>query len=178
MGTIPVRGMRPTVGLMPTSELAAAGLRINPDVSVPTVSGANPTAADTAEPELDGMLLVRKFANSLRFALARMIAPARRRSVTRGASPAGKESASATEPAVVGRPATSMLSLTITGMPSSGPCGLPEASIPSAAATSRRASGLITRTAFSDGAREFTLEMRSRYARVNATLLILCESSS
>jgi hypothetical protein len=117
MGTIPVRGMRPTVGLMPTSELAAAGLRINPDVSVPTVSGENPTAADTAEPELDGMLLVRKFANSLRFALARMIAPARRRPVISGASPAGKESASATEPAVVGRPATSMLSLTIPGCP-------------------------------------------------------------
>ena len=53
MGTIPVRGMRPTVGLMPTSELAADGLRIDPDVSVPTVSGANPTAADTADPELE-----------------------------------------------------------------------------------------------------------------------------
>jgi len=38
---------------MPTSELAADGLRMEPDVSVPTVSGAKPAAAPAAGPELE-----------------------------------------------------------------------------------------------------------------------------
>ena len=53
IGTIPVRLIRPTVGLMPTQELAADGLRIEPDVSVPTVSGASPAAAATPGPALE-----------------------------------------------------------------------------------------------------------------------------
>src|SRR5439155_7080344 len=36
IGMTPYRLMRPTVGLMPTSMFAFAGLRIEPDVSVPT----------------------------------------------------------------------------------------------------------------------------------------------
>jgi hypothetical protein len=48
-----VRLISPTVGLTPTTEFAAAGDRIEPDVSVPTVSGAYPAAAATAEPALD-----------------------------------------------------------------------------------------------------------------------------
>ena len=53
-----------------------------------------------------------KFANSVRFVLPRITAPAARRRATSGASSSGIECWSATEPAVVGRPATSMLSLT------------------------------------------------------------------
>lgn len=53
IGTIPVRGIRPVVGLMPTSELAADGLRIEPEVSVPIVRVARPTDAPTPGPELD-----------------------------------------------------------------------------------------------------------------------------
>jgi hypothetical protein len=37
IGPIPVRATRPVVGLMPTSELAADGPRIDPEVSVPMV---------------------------------------------------------------------------------------------------------------------------------------------
>src|SRR3954466_6412517 len=36
MGTMPVRLTSPTVGLMPTRRFCEAGLRIDPDVSVPT----------------------------------------------------------------------------------------------------------------------------------------------
>lgn len=51
IGTIPVRGTSPTVGRSPTSLLAADGLMIEPDVSVPMVSAARPVEADTAEPD-------------------------------------------------------------------------------------------------------------------------------
>src|SRR5262245_15810201 len=53
IGTIPVRLIRPIVGFRPTSEVGAEGLRIEPDVSVPTVSVARPAAAAEPEPELD-----------------------------------------------------------------------------------------------------------------------------
>ena len=53
IGTIPVRLIRPTVGLMPTSELACAGEMIEPLVSVPIAAAARFAAAATAEPELD-----------------------------------------------------------------------------------------------------------------------------
>src|SRR5438045_1435525 len=53
MGTIPERLISPTVGLIPTTELAFAGLRIDPDVSVPTVTAAKFAAAATPGPELE-----------------------------------------------------------------------------------------------------------------------------
>ena len=53
IGRMPVRLTSPTVGFTPTAELATAGLRIEPQVSVPTVTAANPAAAATAEPALD-----------------------------------------------------------------------------------------------------------------------------
>ena len=40
MGTIPPRLSSPMVGLSPTSELAPAGERIDPEVSVPTAAAA------------------------------------------------------------------------------------------------------------------------------------------
>src|SRR5713226_3401731 len=53
IGTTPCRLISPTVGLMPTTELALAGLRIDPEVSVPTVAAARFAAAITPGPELD-----------------------------------------------------------------------------------------------------------------------------
>ena len=50
---MPVRLMSPTVGLTPTTEHASAGLRMEPEVSVPTVIAARATAAATAEPALE-----------------------------------------------------------------------------------------------------------------------------
>ena len=61
----------------------------------------------------------RKFAHSLRFALPMIRAPAARSRPTTNAS-LGLLSASDHEPAVVGMPVVSMLSLTMIGMPSSG----------------------------------------------------------
>ncbi len=49
----PVRLIRPTVGLTAAREFACAGLRIEPDVSLPTPSGAMPTATPAPVPELD-----------------------------------------------------------------------------------------------------------------------------
>ena len=67
------------------------------------------------------MPLVMKFANSVRFVLPRITAPAARSLATTNESRSGIEFWSATLPAVVGRPATSRLSFTSTGMPCSGP---------------------------------------------------------
>ncbi|MOA68111.1 hypothetical protein D3C78_1955780 [compost metagenome] len=50
---MPLRLNRPTVGLMPTTPLRDAGQMIEPAVSVPTASGANPAAVAAAEPELE-----------------------------------------------------------------------------------------------------------------------------
>src|SRR6476619_6975443 len=61
----------------------------------------------------------RKFAHSLRLALAMISAPAALRRPARNASP-GVLPASAHEPAVVGMPVVSTLSLTMIGMPRSG----------------------------------------------------------
>src|SRR5258705_8380113 len=61
----------------------------------------------------------RKFAHSDRFAFAMMIAPAARSRWTTNAS-GGVLPASDQEPAVVGMPVVSMLSLTITGIPRRG----------------------------------------------------------
>src|SRR5437764_61323 len=53
IGSTPLRLTNPTVGFTPTTELATDGLRIEPDVSVPTVIVARAAAAATAGPELD-----------------------------------------------------------------------------------------------------------------------------
>src|SRR5438105_15384971 len=51
MGMTPYRLMRPTVGLMPTSMFWFEGLRMDPDVSVPTLAAQRFVAVPT--PELD-----------------------------------------------------------------------------------------------------------------------------
>ena len=144
IGTTPARLVRPTVGLTPTSPQAAAGDRIEPSVSVPSVTAARLAAAATAEPELEpdavrsrtyGLRVrppralqpleepvPRKFAHSDRLVLPSRTAPASRSRRTTVASASGGCPTSASEPAVVCIPsAVAMLSLTITGMPCRGP---------------------------------------------------------
>ena len=53
MGITPARLVRPTVGLMPTTELILDGHKIDPSVSDPTVTVAKFAAADIADPLLD-----------------------------------------------------------------------------------------------------------------------------
>src|SRR5215210_8462769 len=53
MGITPERLTRPSVGLMPTTELTEAGQTIEPSVSVPTATAARLAATATAEPELE-----------------------------------------------------------------------------------------------------------------------------
>src|SRR3954447_26154541 len=52
-GRIPKRLTSPSVVFTPTTELASDGLRIEPDVSVPSAAPANAIEAATPEPALD-----------------------------------------------------------------------------------------------------------------------------
>ena len=102
----------------------------------------------------------RKFAHSDRFALPRITAPASRSRLTRNASRAGVESASANEPAVLcSRSAVSTLSLSSTGMPSSGLRAPWNRRWMSLSTASRTASGFVSITACSMG---FRAEIRPR----------------
>ena len=132
--------------MSPTTPQADAGQTIEPSVSVPTATA--PKLADTAaaEPELEphgfrsstngfrhcppralqplDEWFERMLAHSLMLAFASRMAPAARSRSARWASWAGMEPSSASEPAVVViRSAVSMLSLSSTGMPWSGPRG-------------------------------------------------------
>src|SRR5437868_10408801 len=140
IGMIPLRLTRPSVGLMPTSELAAEGETIEPSVSVPTAMAQKLAAVAAPEPELEpdgerssayGLRPCpprplqpleeweeRKLAHSLRFVLPRITAPAARRRAAMNASRGAGEPARASEPAVVHiLSAVAMLSLISTGMP-------------------------------------------------------------
>jgi hypothetical protein len=121
---------------------------MDPSVSVPTEAAQRHAAVAAPEPELEPLGLrsstyglrvckprplqplterdERKFAHSLRFVLPRMTTPASRNLLTIGASWLAKWPSSASEPAVViMRSPVSMLSLTSSGMPWSGPRDLP-----------------------------------------------------
>lgn len=52
-GMTPARLVRPTVGLMPTTELKLAGHKIDPSVSVPIDTAAILAATDIAGPLLE-----------------------------------------------------------------------------------------------------------------------------
>ncbi len=108
MGIMPDLLIKPRLGLRPTTELAEAGLTIDPSVSVPMAAAQKFAATAAAEPELepDGFLsktyglrvnpprllqpLVERFdlmlAHSLRLVFPRIIAPASRSLFTRKAS--------------------------------------------------------------------------------------------
>src|SRR6266581_1643996 len=170
---IPARLTRPTVGFMPTMPQVFAGLMIDPSVSVPTATAQRLALTDTADPELepDGVRsstygfrhwrprplqplderLDRKLAHSERFALARITAPEARKRSTMDASRAAKLPSSASEPAVVCiLSCVSMLSLTMTGMPWSGPRTLPRCRSASSASAIASASGFVSSTACSE----------------------------
>src|ERR671938_988497 len=91
----------------------------------------------------------RKLAHSERLALAMMIAPAALSCFAMNAS-VGMLPASAQEPAVVGMPVVSMLSLTMIGIPSSGRLS-PLRRARSAASASACAVGLTVMTALRIG---------------------------
>src|SRR3954453_20097898 len=132
------------VVLTPASPLASVGPRIEPDVSVPIVAAAKAIDAATPEPELDpegspivvGVLVYAfltrppsddqpfglpsevQLANSPRFALPRIIAPASRSLLAIVASRVGCAPSRVIESAVVGMSLVATLSLSRTGMPS------------------------------------------------------------
>ena len=57
IGMIPVRLTRPTVGLIPTRQLAEDGQTIEPSVSVPMAAAQKFAAAAAPEPELEPQAL-------------------------------------------------------------------------------------------------------------------------
>src|SRR6266566_4391278 len=138
-GNTPLVGTRPRVGFRPTMPLNAAGTRPLPAVSVPSASGTTPSATATALPALlppltcadDATLWHAPYgervptspvANWSRLVLPIGTAPAAMRRPTATAdSAAGVVRIG--QPAVVGTPTTSMLSLTANGIPASGPGG-------------------------------------------------------
>src|SRR5438552_8410609 len=148
IGTTPARLVRPTVGLIAATPLALPGQTMLPSVSLPNETAAKFADAAAPEPELDphglrlmpyGLLVCpprpdqpltdsneRKFAHSERFVFPRITAPpARRLAATVESFLAGLPT-SANEPALVCiLSPVSMLSLTNTGIPSSGPRTLP-----------------------------------------------------
>src|SRR6266436_836717 len=148
MGTTPARLVSPTVGLIAATPLALPGQTMLPSVSLPNDTAAKFADAAAAEPELEpqglrsipyGLCVCpprpdqplidskeRKLAHSERLVLPRMTAPPARRLAATVESRDGGVPSSANEPAVVCiRSPVSMLSLSSTGMPWSGPLSLP-----------------------------------------------------
>ena len=182
IGTMPVRDHSPVDGRMPTTPFCVAGEMIEPSVSVPMVSAARPAAAETPEPAdeppgsadvsygfstwplseplPEDWLLETQAANSVRLTLPRITAPAAFRRCTMNASLSGTECSSTTEEAVVGIPATSMLSFKSTGRPSSGPRTEFVRRARSETRASCNASGFSDRTALSAGPRRLTAAIR------------------
>src|SRR5580658_4062320 len=132
-GTTPAVENQPRVGFRPTMLLKPAGTRPEPAVSVPNANGTNPRATTDAEPELEppqmysGRKLfgtmpygervpTRPVANWSRLVLPTTMAPASRNRRTTVASDLGTY-ANSGQAAVVGQPATAMLSLTAKGTP-------------------------------------------------------------
>src|SRR4051794_9780420 len=156
-GSTPWVGTRPRVGFIPTSPLNAAGTRPLPAVSVPSASGTTPAATATALPELlppltwaaENTLLqapygervpTRPVANWSMFVLPTSRAPA---SSSRRTTVADRAAGSvrAGQAAVVGIPATSMLSFTANGSPASGPSAAGASAAAPASSSSRMNAG-------------------------------------
>src|SRR6267143_1893771 len=174
MGTTPARLVRPTVGLMATTPLALPGQTMLPSVSVPNDTAAKLAEAAAPEPELEPQGLwsmkyalcvcpprpdqplndskERKFAHSDRLVLPRITAPPARRLAATVESSAAGAPAKAKEPAVVCiLSPVSMLSLTSTGMPCSGPFTLPFLRSSSACLAMASASGFSSMTELTPG---------------------------
>ena len=114
----------------------AAGIRIEPPVSVPSASAQAPAATSAAEPPEDppevragsrGLRVsptcgcAKPAAYSRHWLVAKTSAPAARSRATTAASDLAGSGLLAGLPHRVGTPATSMMSLTATGRPASGP---------------------------------------------------------
>ena len=147
-GTAPVVGTSRAVFLKPTMPFSAAGIRIEPPVSEPSPTNAAPVATDTAAPDEEppgiwgawglptavpvwashaagvpkcGLMPTPENANSTMLVRPSNTPPPARRRATAGASmDAAGASASASEPAGVGSPATSNRSFTLMARPASG----------------------------------------------------------
>src|SRR5215475_11327720 len=128
------------VGLWPTVPQNALGIRTEPPWSPPRARSASPAATSAALP-LEEPPAVREVAQGLRTgpvtevwlapekqrssqtALPVTVAPAASSRVTTVASRLGTNPSRVREPFIIGTPATSMLSLTATRRPASGPSG-------------------------------------------------------
>ena len=174
MGTTPPRLVRPTVGLMPTTALTLAGHTMLPSVSDPMLTAAKLAEAAAADPELEPQALrsseyglcvspprpdqplvekkERKFAHSDRFVLPRITAPPARSFAATVESRRAGLPTSASDPAEVCiLSPVSMLSLSSTGMPCSGPSTRPFARRVSAPCARASASGLSSITLLTPG---------------------------
>ena len=177
---MPSRLDSPRVPRSPASAWWNDGMRIDPQVSVPMPAAAKLAATAAPVPPLDPpglrvgsyglrvcppaeLTVVMPYASSCMFALPMTTAPAAFSRATWKASSGGYHSASAIAPAVVGRPATSKLSLTTTGMPCSGPRAPDAARSRSSASASSSARPLSAIIAFSAGPRSSYAAMRARY---------------
>src|SRR5215468_9018480 len=150
MGTTPPRLVRPTVGLMPTTPLTFAWQTMLPSVSVPNPTAVRLADTEAAEPELEPQALrsteyglwvspprpdqplveekERKFAHSERLVFPRITAPPARNFAATVESRVAGAPKSASDPAVVCMLSpVSMLSLSSTGIPCSGPRTRPAA---------------------------------------------------
>ncbi len=132
----PCRDTAPYVGFSPTMPHRAAGWRIDPPVSVPSESGANPAATAAADPPLEppgtregshGLWVTPKaecsvdepIANSSMLVLPIGTSPAAFARVTQPASYSGRCPCRIREPAVVSSPRVQRMSLSAIGTPCS-----------------------------------------------------------
>ncbi len=159
-GITVAHGTRPTVGLIDAIPQQCAGLRSEPPTSLPSPSGDMPDASADPSPPLEppavtfgshGLRVSPRSDESVwirsprsgRFVRAIGIAPAARRRSTWGASTGETASASAGTPDVVGVPARSMFSLTVTGTPWSAPSGADRSAASAAARASSASTSVI-----------------------------------
>src|SRR5215471_8306478 len=140
IGNAPVYGTRPCVGLCPTVPHHALGIRTEPPWSPPSARSTSPAATRAALP-LEDPPVVRAGSQGLHTgpvtevwlapekhrsshtALPAIVAPAASSLVTTVASRLGTNPSRVREPFIIGTPATSILSLTATRRPASGPSG-------------------------------------------------------
>src|SRR5262249_23047406 len=148
---------RPYVGFTPTTPHSDAGWRIEPPVSDPRPSAANPAATAAADPPLDPpgtrraswglrvgpnaeFSVDEPIANSSQFVLPIMTPPAATTRSTAVAVYGGRQPSRIRDPQVVGTPLVHRLSFTATGTPASGPGSAPSATAASTASAAARAS--------------------------------------
>ncbi len=146
---------------MPTTPHSAAGWRMEPPVSEPSASGANPAATATALPpdEPPGTFVGscgfrvgpkaefsvdEPIANSSRLVLPTTMAPATRTRSTTVASYGGVHPSRIFDEQVVGTPRVHRLSLSAIGTPASAPGSAPAATAASISSARARAESAVT----------------------------------